>query len=182
MRRYSFLCSRRISEEELLGIYSRIIPNLRTEAEMRNHWVERLRYRTKLFSEHLLSKPWQVWVAPTSCEFVTCDSPVMTLRFDEWGRYYVGNGFGRDGVVVMLPLSPRASLFAGLQGYSIRTVPEGDVWEMNKVVVSSASRFVYSKTQDHSLNALVQELAGSIRYGVDAFRGNSPDEVLDLLL
>jgi hypothetical protein len=182
MQRYSFLFGRPISEVELLGIYNRVIPSLRTEAEMRGHYIERLQYRTRLFSQILLGKTWQVWLAPSGCEFVTCDSPVMTLRFDNWGRYYVGDGFGRDGVTVLLPVSPNACLFAGLQPYPNRTIDQHDLYEINKVVISSSARFVYSKTWDDALDAVVQECGGSIRYGVDAFRGSMADEVLELLL
>ncbi len=182
IQRYSFLCGRPISEAELLGTYSRVIPSLRTEAEMRSHYIERMQYRTRLFSQILLKKPWQVWLAPCGSEFVTCDSPVMTLRFDNWGRYYVGDGFGRDGVVALLPISPKACLFAGLQGYPTRLIDQHDVAEINNVVISSAARFVYSKTRNDNVDTVVQGRGGSIRYGVDAFRGSSSDDVLELLL
>ena len=180
-RRYSFLSGRNVTEEEIVNVCGRVIPNLRTEAEMRSHYVQRLQHRTAMFSSLLLDKQWQIWVPPDTCEFVTCDSPVMTLRFDQWGRYYVGDGFGRDGVVALLPLSPKACLLGGLGGYPTRTVADSDVWEINKVLVSSCSRFTYSKNRDDRIDALVQERAGSIRYGVDAFRGPEV-EALQLLL
>jgi len=37
----------------------------------------------------------------------------------------------------------------------------------------SSFRFTYSRIQDDRIDALVHDVAGSIRYGVDAFRGNS---------
>lgn len=178
IERYTSLYGQPISETELLSIYSRVIPNLRTEAEMRSHYVDRLQSRTALFANILLNKPWQVWIAPDGCEFVTCDSPVMTMRFDAQGRYYVGDGFAKDGVTTILPISAKACLFAGLRGIPVRAVNQHDVWEMNKVLISSSARFVYSKTSDDRIDAIVQKCAGTIHYGVDAFRG---DFALDLL-
>jgi hypothetical protein len=178
IERFKFLYSRPISETELLSVYSRVIPNLRTEPEMRTHYVDRLQYRTAMFANILLNKPWQIWIAPDGCEFVTCDSPVMTMRFDAHGRYYVGDGFAKDGVTTILPISAKACLFAGLQGIPIRRVDQHDLWEINKVLISSSVRFVYSKTSDDRIDAPMQKCGGTIRYGVDAFKG---DFVVDLL-
>jgi len=176
IKRYSFLFGRPVSTEELLDVSGRVLPKLRTEAEMKSDYVKRLQHRTAMYSELLLTKAWQVWTAPDGCEFVTCDSPVMTLRFDKFGRYYVGDGFGREGVVVILPLSTKACLFAGFQGYPVRTASPQDVWEINRVLICSSFRFTYSKTQNCEIDSLVQESAGSIRYGVDAFKIASDDQ------
>jgi hypothetical protein len=182
VQRYSFLCGRFVSDREILDVYSRVIPNLRSEAEMRSHYVQQLQRRTELFSELLVKKPWQVWIATEGSEFVTSDSPIMTLRLDEWGRYYVGDGFGKEGVVALLPLCPEACLFAGIQGYPSKSVTSHDVWEIDKVVISSSYRFTYSRNRDDRIDALMQERGGSIRYGVDAFKGDFSDEILGLLL
>ena len=177
---YSTLFGRTFAEEELLGSVGRAIAGLLTPDEMRNQYVQHILRRVKIFSDILLSKPWQIWEAPHGCEFVTCDSPVMTFRLDEWGRYYVGDGFGKESSIILLPLSPRACLMAGVVGPQCRYIPESDVFEMNKIIVSSSSHFVYSRTANRQIDELVQRFGGTIRYGINAFTRTEPDELANL--
>ena len=170
---YSLILGRPIAEETILNSVTKAITGLLTKDELRNQYVLNLRRRVDLFSKILLNKPWQVWTVPNGCEFVTCDSPVMTFRVDEWNRYYVGDGFGKAGVIVLLPLSPYTCLLAGQQGTSSKEISRDDVREVNKIIISACSRFVYSRTNRDGTNDLVQEFAGSVRYGVNAFKGDT---------
>src|ERR1035437_1371909 len=109
---YALLFGRPFTEEEILGTIGRAVTGLLTGEELRNQYVRQLRRRVDLFSGILLNKTWQIWTSPNDCEFVTCDSPVMTFRLDNWGRYYIGDGFGKEESIVILPLSPGACLMA----------------------------------------------------------------------
>lgn len=91
-RRYSFLTGRNVTEDEVLQVFQRVIPNLMTEPEMRHGFVTQLQRRVELFSKILLAKPWQIWIAPAGHEFVTSDTPVVTMQIDEFGQYRVGVG------------------------------------------------------------------------------------------
>jgi hypothetical protein len=168
--RYSVLSGRRVTEEEVIQIFNRLIPNLQSQIEVRHAYVQQLQRRTKLLADILSRKRWQVWLAPTGAEFVTCDSPVVTMRIEPDGRYYVGYGFGLENVLVLLPLSYRACLVAGaVDTPQTNVVLAHDVQEVNKTLVCCSYRFTYSRTCDMELDELVQSNAGSIRYGVDAF-------------
>lgn len=174
---YTLLFGRPFTEEEILGSISRAVTGLLKKEELRNQYVQRLKSRVDLFSNILLKKPWQIWTSPNDCEFVTCDSPVMTFRTDNWGQYFVGDGFGKDSSIIILPLSPVACLLAGVQGPQSRHIPKSDVSEINKIIISSSARFAYSKTHDLEIDRMVQSIAGSIRYGINAFtRGKNIDD------
>ena len=177
---YSFLMGRLIKEEELLGSVSRAVESLLTAEGLRHEYVQQLKRRVDLFSTIFLNKPWQIWTTPSDDNFVTCDSPVMSFRLDEWGRYFVGDGLGKESSIVLLPLSPEACLLAGLQGPQSRHIPKSDVREVNKIIVSSSARFVYSRTEDLAVNRLVQSHAGTIRYGINAFTPDKTDSLDDL--
>lgn len=180
--RYSLETGRLVTDEDILSTFSRLIPSLSDEREMRDHYVQALHHRVTSYSHILLNKPWQIWQAQAGSQFVTCDSPVMTFRLDEWGRYYVGNGLAKEGTVVLLPLSPTACLFAGFSGYPVRLVGENDIREVNKIVISSCSRFVYSQENDVKIDLLVQEFGGTTRYGENAFNRTNLDDLAKLFL
>lgn len=57
---YSRLARRPVDEQEVVRIFSRIIPNLDSEAEMRHAYMTQLQRRTCLLADLLLKKPWQV--------------------------------------------------------------------------------------------------------------------------
>jgi hypothetical protein len=69
---------------------------------------------------------------------------------------------------------------AGIGGSDDRTIAKADVREVNKMIISGASRFVYSRDREDEIDVLTQELIGSVKYGVNAFRGKDAD--LDDLL
>lgn len=177
--RYSLLAGRDVTADEVSQVFQRVVPNLLTEREMRHGFVSNLERRIGLISRILLSKPWQVWMAPSGSRFVASDSPVVTMQVDESGQYRVGWGFNRENVVALMPMSSRACLVAGVTGLHQRFVDISDVEAVNKSVIACSHRFVYSCTLNPALDLLVQKEAGSIRYGVDAFRGESFD-VIDL--
>src|SRR5438270_375579 len=90
--RYSILAGRDVTADEVSQVFQRVIPNLMTEPEMRHGFVSNLERRIGLLSRILLSKPWQVWMAPSGSRFVASDSPVVTMQVDESGQYRVGWG------------------------------------------------------------------------------------------
>jgi hypothetical protein len=151
------------------------------DSELRHQFVTRLQHRVNLFSDILLNKPWQIWRVPDGKQFVTSDNPVMTFLTDDWGRYTVGHSLGKEGVVILLPISPAACIAAGIFGYADRMIAEADVLEVNKMIISGASRFAYSRDIDPHIDTLAQEFIGSVQYGVNAFRG-SDEEFDDLFL
>ncbi len=173
--RYSFLAGRNVTEHEVLQVFQRVIPNMMTEPEMRHGFVSQLQRRIELFSKILLSKPWQVWIAPPDSKFVTSDTPVVTMQVDKLGQYRVGWGFKRENVMALMPMSTQACLVAGTTGSHHRIVNTSYVEAVNKSVIACSHRFIYSCSLDPIIDALVQSIAGSIKYGVDAFRAESLD-------
>ena len=177
---YAVRFGRPFTEDEILGVIGAAVNGLLTSEQLRSQYVGRLKLRVDLIAGVLLNKLWQIWTSPDNCEFVTCDSPVMTFRLDNWGRYSVGDGFGKEGSIVILPISPTACLIGGVQGAQSRHVPGSDVHEINKIIISSSVRFVYSLTRSIEIEQLVQGFAGSIRPGINAFTRSAADDSLDL--
>lgn len=177
---YALLFGRPFSEEEILGTIGRAVTGLLADQELRNQYVQHLRRRVDLISGIFLDKNWQIWTSPGDREFITCDSPVMTFRLDYWGQYFVGDGFGKEGSIIILPLSPTACLLAGITGPPSRHVSADDVKEINKIIVHSSARFIYSRTRDPEIDTVVQRSAGSIRYGISAFARNAAEDFDDL--
>lgn len=179
-RRYSFIAGRQITEEEVLKVAGGLLPKLSKETEMRDHYVQNLQRRVELFSEVISAKRWVIWTAPEGAEFVTSDSPVVTMKLDNWGRYSVGYGLGREDVLVLLPVSAAACLVAGQAGHRARTATASDIYEINKTVTSSSKRFTYARSHSDAINQVVQTFAGTTRYGVNAFRSDEPEGSFDL--
>lgn len=111
---------------------------------------------------------WQVWHAPTGTEFVTSDTPVATA-LPVGDRLSPGFGFNDDRTLLFFPLAPASCLVAGMAGSEHREVGAGDVWEINRLLVAFAQRFVYGRSRSEAVRAMVEERCGAVRFGATAF-------------
>jgi hypothetical protein len=132
VQHYSRLAGKPLSDEVVSSAIGKSISSLMEDSEVRHQFVTRLQHRVDLFSGILLNKPWQLWRVPAGRQFATSDNPVMTFLTDSWGRYSVGHGLGKEGVIVLLPISPTACIAAGISGYADRMIAEADVLEVNQ--------------------------------------------------
>lgn len=139
-----------------------------------NKFIEDLMFHADALKAELVQRPWQVLKAPVGAEFVTSDNPVVTfikLREDLW---HPGHGFRKPGVVVAFPLATTACLTVGVAGREFQEVDADTVKRMNEVIVSSADRFVYSKTDSQEISNMVNTIGGWSIPGKTAFLGQMP--------
>jgi Protein of unknown function (DUF4238) len=128
---------------------ARVLVKLAKPEYANNNFVQGLlRIAETIFAE-LHGKPWQIWEAPEPAQFITTDNPVVTLGPSPWGSYSPGWGFRTPGVTVLFPIS--------------------NVKSVNEALVMSMDRWAYSATLDADLEWLVNNLGGSVKYGVSAF-------------
>jgi hypothetical protein len=139
----------------------------RDPKEMNTHFVSNLRSLAEHLAGLLLQKHWQVWRAPEGAEFVTSDNPVMNFIPLAHGPFNPGHGFNRPSVLTAFPLAPTVCLIMGVPaGYAeSRGVDTETVMRTNEALISICDRYVYSKTRSDSTQALVQQYAGTFKYG-----------------
>jgi len=121
----------------------------------------------------LRGKPWQIWEAPEPMQFITTDNPVITLKADTWGAFTPGWGFRTPGVTTIFPISPSRcfvigeSVGAGRRYW--RRATARDVNGVNKGLIACMDRWAYSAAFSQDIEWLVNNLGGSVTYGVNAF-------------
>jgi uncharacterized protein DUF4238 len=152
---------------------ARVLVKLAKPEYANNNFVQGLlRIAETIFAE-LHGKPWQIWEAPEPAQFITTDNPVVTLGPSPWGSYSPGWGFRTPGVTVLFPISNRCCFVTGggigpgRRYWRKATVK--DVKSVNEALVMSMDRWAYSATLDADLEWLVNNLGGSVKYGVSAF-------------
>jgi hypothetical protein len=160
-----------VSVEEMRKHAGSALAELGTPAGVRNAYLEDLLGNVAYLARLLFEKPWQILAAPQGYEFVTSDNPVVsTLPLN--GHFAPGFGLGRKDVVVFLPINPTCCLAMGPQGPERLIIFPQVLEEINWAVIASAQRFVYSRTQSEETERLVNQLAGTYRYGETAFLPN----------
>jgi hypothetical protein len=142
----------------------------RDQREMNTHFVSNLRSLAEYLAELLLQKHWQLWRAPDGSEFVASDNPVINFIPLENGPFHPGHGFNKPGVFTAFPLAPSACLIMGVPpGYAVSNrIDAGTVARINEALISICDRYVYSKTRSDQTQMLVQQYAGTFKYGVNS--------------
>jgi hypothetical protein len=139
----------------------------RDPKEINTDFVSELRSLAEHLAGIVLQKHWQVWRAPEGAEFVTSDNPVMNFIPLKHGPFNPGHGFNRPGVLTAFPLAPSVCLIMGVPAGNTdsRRVDAETVTMTNEALISICDRFVYSKTRSDQIQALVQQCAGTFKYG-----------------
>src|SRR5439155_200540 len=70
--------SQSIEEEHLVRIVEELADRNVTNEAVREAFVKEILSNAQLISNQITQKPWQIWHAKGSCEFVTSDTPVVT--------------------------------------------------------------------------------------------------------
>jgi hypothetical protein len=145
---------------------------------IQNTFVEDLLINVDLIANEFVSKPWQIWEAPTECEFVTSDNPLVTfLRLSD-EVWHPGHGFRTPNVIVAFPLAPTSCLTMGIIGREFQKVDQATVMRLNEIIIRSSDRFVYSKSRSDCIAEMVEEIGRTSVPGESAFIGRPPDENL----
>jgi hypothetical protein len=164
-----------ITPEEMQALVQKQSEEFFENDRVKNNFVKDLLLNVGMMRDEFVSKPWQVWEAPTGAEFVTSDNPLVTfLRLTE-EVWHPGYGFRTPNVVIVLPLAPSACLTMGIAGKEFERVNEATVMRVNDVVIRASDRFVYAKTPDDRIAEMVEEFGATSVPGKSAFVGVFPD-------
>lgn len=122
----------------------------------------------RLISEILLGRPWQIWRSPENVEFITSDSPTVTM-FPVGEQFAPGFGFNQKGVLVAFPLNPKTCLVIGRDGGEFTEVDASMVARVNELQVLYMFQNVYSRSRSQVIEAAVRERGGYSKFGENAF-------------
>jgi hypothetical protein len=165
-----------VTREQIREMIRRVAATFSQKEMTGNAFIKDLLFHAEMVKAELVSKTWQVLKAPAGIEFVTSDNPVITflkLREDLW---HPGHGFRTPGVVVAFPLAPNACLTMGWEGREFQEVDAAAVTRINEMIVSCCDRFVYSKTFNNQVQAMVNVFAHTSVPNETAFiTGRFPD-------
>jgi Protein of unknown function (DUF4238) len=136
---------------------------------LRNNFVEDLVSATEIMKNVILQKPWQLWNAPQGIEFVTSDNPFISFVPMANGRLNSGHGLRKTETIGVFPLAPHVCLAMGVKGPDSVTIQSGLATNINNTVIELCERYVYSKSRSEEIRKVVDQLANSRQYGVNAF-------------
>ena len=157
------------SPEQISTATRKVLDKLARPESAGNGFVQGLLRIAQSIFALLADKPWQIWEAPESLQFVTSDNPVITIKADTWGSFLPGWGFNTPGVITVFPVSPRCCLLIGASGRYWRRATVRDVNGVNKGLVMCMDRWAYSAVRSDDIEWLVNHTGGSVRYGENAF-------------
>jgi hypothetical protein len=147
----------------------KLAEDIKSKAYAKNVFLSDLYSNAEFIRNILLPRLWSVWRAPEGSEFITSDNPLVTFLPIN-GEFAPGHGFGVPGVVAAFPLAPSAALIVGVPGRpEPHTVEAAQVMKLNELIVRLCDRYVYSRTRSIDVQRIVDESAGSARYGKAAF-------------
>jgi hypothetical protein len=126
---------------------------------------------TKVLAETLLRMNWHA-LSAVGKSFVTSDSPVSTVQQhgDMWSE---GAGFGRENVIVFLPLTPE-KVFAASSHFGFkREIGPAEVAQINRLTVRFAHKNIYVDQSSEDTRKLVDAEINQTIFGKNAFVGRS---------
>jgi len=148
----------------------KLAEGMKSESAAKNIFLTDLMENTEFIKGVLLEKPWCVWKPPLGSEFVTSDNPLITFIAVGNGEFAPGHGFGVPGAVAAFPLAPNAVLMMGIsakvQPYTVNTA---QVMKLNETIIRLSDRYVYSRLHSADIAKMVDQYAGTARYGITAF-------------
>jgi hypothetical protein len=165
-----------ITPEQIRELIQKQAEQFSQKDTIKNFFVSDLLLNVEVIKREFVSKPWQVWEAPSGAEFVTSDNPLVTFLPITQEVWHPGHGFRQPNVVVAFPLAPSACLTMGIVGKEFERVSEATVKRLNDIVIRASDRFVYAKTPNDRIAEMVEEFGGTSVPGKNAFVGAFPDE------
>jgi len=169
--RYTNESGRYIGADGVRTAIERTAAENETTKEHARTFVSRLALNVRVTAASIGTKSVQIWDAPDETCFITSDTPVVT-GLPVGDNFAPGFGFNR--AFVFFPISPRSCAVFGPAGYWRRTATEHQVRCVNELVAGSAQRFAYADRNSSGIKELVDEFAGTIRFGENAFLPSKP--------
>lgn len=117
--------------------------------------------------------------------FIISDAPVVTWQRMPNGALSYGVGFHREGVEVLLPISPLVCLHMLPDVKRSSTARRPTVREVNAAQAAFATRFCFSNAESAEVDRLFQENFGTAEIGVKSFtiwHRNYGTAVYDILM
>jgi hypothetical protein len=170
--RYEQIAGRSISQAEFSKAVEKVLQKTSTPEEARNMFLVSLLRLAERIAADLAAKPWQIWDAPVTSEFITTDNPVVTVQPDGKGAFSIGSGFANPGVITIFPINSTCCLVIGNHGLHRRHVTAQAVQDVNKTLVMCMERWAYAKSLSEDTRWLVDHAGGTLKYSESAFIPN----------
>jgi hypothetical protein len=144
------------------------------EADDSFYHVTGLPRKTKVLAEAVLYKNWYTLCAPPGEFFITSDCPVVTVeRIDN--KWALGSGFGKENVLILLPLSPEKVFLAAPSHFKINPAVGPDFVDSTNVVVARfAHKNVYGHVKSEEIKILADLEINRVLFGQNAFLPMTP--------
>lgn len=101
--------------------------------------------------QSLIQHNWTVLLAPQGHAWITSDNPAVKLGLNADGTQHLGGGWGVNGHVLLLPLSPRHLLFTQIGAQSPEKYTEVSLPMFNTIcsaIANNAFRSIFASTQN----------------------------------
>ena len=106
--------------------------------------------------------------APEGKEFILGDTAVITRR-PIGPVMEVGVGFNKEGMHVLLPVSPKTCIQIGIPSLADQRLQADEVDSINADQIKLMHRFVYGRSKDTRIQMSVDSIGGSLNYLLHAF-------------
>lgn len=113
----------------------------------RQLWIWQMRHSLSKTLRGLPIENWTILHAPAGVSWPTSDDPLIRLNLHDSGRYDFHGGWGQNGGIILLPLSPKHLLYTCI-GSRPRlrgsTVDLATAHLMRRIIIEHADRYVFS--------------------------------------
>lgn len=107
--------------------------------------------------------------APEGSQFITTDSPVMTLINQGDGSALFGVGFAHQQTEVFYPLNKRAAMHLRRDATRKKIhISSARVDQINRALMGWGQRYMYASSGHRRLGRLFSQYAGAVRFGKTA--------------
>lgn len=123
----------------------------------RSYWLFAIKQLLTKTINVLLQHKWTILQSPTELKWLTSDDPVIKLNYYNPQKYDFGEGWGSLGTEIFLPLSPKYLLYTKIGSKPLRrgtVLPLTQATFIQKVIVLHAHRYVFSFSEDSSVNII----------------------------
>ncbi len=136
-----------------------------TETEL----ARMFRLATKV-GEALFTYRWDICHVEDENVFIASDTPIGTMMPDGYGDCTVGPGFGIPGTFVFWPIAATCCLVMHKQ-WDLKKQPvrNRDVRFVNRLLMSTTQRCIYSSEKSEKLRASFEKFGGKVKYFDQAF-------------
>jgi hypothetical protein len=156
------------AEEVAAGVREGLAEHL-NEASAQQSYLRTMERAMSEMDELVYGGEWRCLRSNAGDPFILSDAPVVTWERLDNGVFSYGQGFHRENVEVLLPVSPTKCLHILPNVQRTRSVRMPSTQEINVAQAAFAGRACYGGVESEAVDQLVQANFGKAELGVKAF-------------